>query len=173
MKPSYTNCQNQFFGQVVHNLIPNLTKTVCGKYKVGKLGSVSLLVIIWSTYDSAFSSGALHSVPGSNIAFVVFMSIILFVLFLIIAFYTSKMWLDRPDTVACCYCIPAKSPAIGIPISTVLFAGLTPILQAKLQLPLVLYQGLQILGGTILTTPFQEWVDREERRAAEQRRLTV
>jgi sodium/bile acid cotransporter 7 len=153
--------------------MPNLSKTICGKYKVGKLGSVALLVIIWSTYDSAFSSGALYSVPGHNIAFVVLMSVLMFIVFLSIAFVTSKKWLDRPDTVACCYCIPAKSPAIGIPLSTVLFAGLSPILQAKLQLPLVLYQGLQILAGTILTIPFKDWVERGEKAEVARQRLTV
>jgi sodium/bile acid cotransporter 7 len=91
------------------------------------------------------------------------MSIAMFSLFLAIAFFSAKMWLGRADTVACCYCIPAKTPAMGVPISTVLFVGLTPMLEAKIQLPLVIFQGLQIMAGTILTVPFKRWVDAEEK----------
>jgi sodium/bile acid cotransporter 7 len=122
---------------------------------------VSLLIIIWQTYDSAFSSEALKNINGSNIAFVVFTSIALFSLFLVFSLLTAKMWFGRADTVAICYCVPAKTPAMGVPISTVLFVGLAPMLEAKIQLPLVIYQGLQIMAGTILTVPFRRWVDNE------------
>ncbi|KAF2663091.1 sodium bile acid symporter family protein [Microthyrium microscopicum] len=152
-------------GQAMHNFFPGPVKLLCTTYKLSKLGSMALLIIIWQTYDSAFSSGAIRQVPGSNIAFVVFMSMAMFGLFLLISLYTAKMWLSRADTVACCYCVPAKTPAMGVPISTVLFVGLTPMLEAKLQLPLVLYQGLQIMAGTILTGPFRRWVDSERQEA--------
>ena len=49
-------------------------------------------------------------------------------------------------------------------MSTVLFVGMAPILEAKIQLPLVIYQGLQIMAGTALTTPFSKWVDVERQR---------
>jgi sodium/bile acid cotransporter 7 len=136
---------------------------VCSKYKVSKLGSVSLLIIIWQTYDSAFSSDALKNMKGSNAAFLVFMSLTLFALFLAVAFFTSRLWLGRADTVAVCYCGPAKTPAMGVPISTVLFVGLTPTLEAQIQLPLVIYQGLQIMAGTALAVPFKRWVDSEQK----------
>lgn len=154
---------SQLVGQVVQNLFPNGTKIVCTKYKVSKLGSVALLIIIWQTYDQAFSSKALQSVPGSNIAFIVFMSIALFSLFLLVSLLVSKLWMSRADTVAVCYCVPAKTPAMGVPMSTVLFAGMAPALEAKLQLPLVIYQGLQIMAGTILTMPFGKWVEGEKK----------
>lgn len=57
---------------------------------------------------------------------------------------------------------------MGVPISTVLFVGLAPIVEAKIQLPLVIYQGLQILAGTILTGPFAAWVDRGKKRDEEE-----
>jgi sodium/bile acid cotransporter 7 len=154
---------SQIAGQIVQYLFPNATKTVCTKYKVSKLGSVALLIIIWQTYDQAFSSNALQSVSGSNIAFVVFMSIALFSLFLVVSLLLSKLWMGRADTVAICYCVPAKTPAMGVPMSTVLFVGIAPALEAKLQLPLVIYQGLQIMAGTILTGPFKKWVEGENK----------
>jgi sodium/bile acid cotransporter 7 len=157
----------QIAGQIVQNVFPGPTKTVCTKYKASKLGSMALLIIIWQTYDQAFSSNALQELPASNIAFIVFMSIALFSLLLAVSLVTSKLWMGRADTVAMCYCIPAKTPAMGVPMSTVLFIGLSPALEARLQLPLVIYQGLQIIAGTVLTGPFKKWVDSEKKEEAE------
>jgi solute carrier family 10 (sodium/bile acid cotransporter), member 7 len=126
------------------------------------LGSVALLVIIWQTYDQAFSSDALRKIKTSNILFLIFMSITLFFIFLLVSFYVAKLWLPRADVVACCYCVPGKTPAMGVPLSTVLFVGMTPFLESQIQLPLVIYQGLQIMAGTALITPFKRWVDAEK-----------
>jgi len=78
---------------------------------VGKLGSVALLIIIWQTYDQAFSSDALRTMKVSNVVFLVFMSITLFAFFLLLSLFTSKLWFGKADTVAICYCVPAKTPA--------------------------------------------------------------
>jgi solute carrier family 10 (sodium/bile acid cotransporter), member 7 len=132
---------------------------VCTKYKISKLGSVALLIIIWQTYDQAFSSDALRKIKTSNICFIIFMSIALFFTFLAISFSVSNLWLPRADTVAVCYCVPAKTPAMGVPLSTVLFVGMSPFLESQIQLPLVIYQGLQIMAGTALVPIFRKWVD--------------
>jgi solute carrier family 10 (sodium/bile acid cotransporter), member 7 len=143
----------------VQHFWPKATSTICTKYKISKLGSVALLIIIWQTYDQAFSSDALRTMKTSNVIFLVFMSLGLFTLFLLLSLFTSKILFSKPDTVAICYCVPAKTPAMGVPMSTVLFVGLSPLLEAKIQLPLVIYQGLQIMAGTALTGPFKRWVD--------------
>lgn len=52
---------------------------------------------------------------------------------------------------------------MGVPLTTLMFIGLDPVLQSQLQIPMVVYQGLQILGGSLLTTPFRKWVDMKER----------
>jgi sodium/bile acid cotransporter 7 len=98
-------------GQLVQHFFPNATKTVCTKYKVGKLGSVALLIIIWQTYDQAFSSDALRTMKTSNVLFLIFMSIALFAFFLLLSLFTSKYLFNKADTVAICYCVPAKTPA--------------------------------------------------------------
>ena len=79
-------------------------------WKVSKLSSLALIIIIWSTYDQAFESGAFESVPASNIIFVVFVSFALFIVWLVIAFTTANAWLPAKDVAAVCYCIPAKTP---------------------------------------------------------------
>jgi solute carrier family 10 (sodium/bile acid cotransporter), member 7 len=151
-------------GQLVQHFWPAKTKLYCSTYKLGKLGSVSLLIIIWQTYDSAFSSSALQSMRTSNAVFLVCMSTAFFLTFLALSLLFCKLArFERADTVAVCYCVPAKTPAMGVPMSTVLFVGMSPFIEAQLQLPLVIYQGLQIMAGTILTVPFRKWVDSEKR----------
>jgi solute carrier family 10 (sodium/bile acid cotransporter), member 7 len=93
--------------------------------------------------------------------FVVFVSVALFLLFIGASFFASLLLgLSREDAVSVCYCVPAKTPAMGVPLVMTMFVGLSPLLEAKLQIPMVIFQGLQILGGTVLVRPFARWVDR-------------
>jgi sodium/bile acid cotransporter 7 len=104
-------------------------------------------------------------VRASNILFIVFISVALFGLFLGVAIATSVVWLPREDAVAVCYCVPAKTPAMGVPLVMTMFVGLSPLLEAKLQIPLVIFQALQLLGGTIMIRPFARWIDAGQARA--------
>lgn len=56
------------------------------------------------------------------------------------------------------YIVPAKTPAMGVPLSNVMFAALSPIVESKLQIPLVIFQGLQIAAGSLLTIVFRNWI---------------
>jgi sodium/bile acid cotransporter 7 len=150
-------------GQLVQNLFPTFTKRVIIGWKLSKLSSIALLAVVWQAYDGAFSTGAFTSVKGSNIIFIVFISIALFGLFNCIAFLSSIIWLSKEDTIAVCYCAPAKSVAILVPVSLTLFKGLDPVLQSKLQVPIVIYQGLQVVGGSLLIHPFRHWIEKDAR----------
>ena len=109
---------SKFVGQILQNLFPNATKTVMTTWKFSKVSSLCLLLIVWQTYDQAFESGAFNSVPASNMVFIVFVSIGLFLLWLAISFFTAKLWLAPPDVVAVCYCVPAKTSAMVSIIET-------------------------------------------------------
>lgn len=90
--------------------------------------------------------------------FTVFISIALFVLYFSISFLSSVLWLRKEDTIAVCYCVLAKTPAMGVPLSNVMFVGLTPpMVQSKIQIPMVIYQGLQPVAGSLLTMAFRKW----------------
>lgn len=102
-----------FVGQVVQNVLPKLTKKVMADWKLSKLGSLALLVIIWQTFDQAFETKAFQSVKGDNMVFIVFISIAFYLLWLAVSFFTSLLWLPRKDVVSVCYCVPAKTPAMG------------------------------------------------------------
>ncbi|TLD29741.1 sodium bile acid symporter family protein [Venturia nashicola] len=149
-------------GQIIQNIFPKQTKIIFTRFKLSKLASICLLVLIWQTYDQAFSSRAFQSIKASNIIFIVFMSIALFFIFLAVCFFTSTMWLPRQDTISVCYCVPAKTPAMGVPLANVMFLGLSTQLKSKIQIPMVIYQGLQIVAGSLLTMAFRHWIQPEE-----------
>lgn len=127
-------------GQIIQNIFPKQTKYVFTRFRLSKLGSICLLVIIWQTYDQAFSSGAFLTIKASNVIFIVFISIALFFVFLAVCFFTSTLWLPRQDTISVCYCVPAKTPAMGVPLANVMFIGLSAQLESKIQIPMVIYQ---------------------------------
>ena len=127
-------------------------------WKLSKLSSFSLLIIIWQTYDQAFATGAFTSVKGNNMVFIVFISIVFYLIWSAICISVSSLWLPKEDTIAVAYCVPAKTPAMGVPLATVMFVGLSPILLSKIQVPMVIYQGLQIVAGSLLAIIFRKWV---------------
>ena len=145
-------------GQIVKNLFPGPTKKVFVDWKLSKMPSFALLTLIWQTFDQAFRSGAFKSVKPSNIVFMVFIFIALYFIWLGICFSTSIIWLPRKDTIACCYCCPAKALAMVVSVSAVMFIDLSPIEQSKLQIPAIIYQALQIAIGGVLTIGFRKWI---------------
>ena len=116
-------------------------------------------------YDSAFETGAFTSVKHDNIIFIVFISIAFFLLWTVICVSLSLPWLGKKDTIAVAYCVPAKTPAMGVPLSVVMFSGLTTQTKAEIQIPMVIFQGLQIAGGSLMTIAFRKWIAPDEERA--------
>ena len=149
-------------GQCLQNLFPTATETVMKKWKLSKVAPFCLLTIIWSIYDQAFQSGAFKVITGVNFVFLVFISIALFILWLMVGFWTARFWLSRKDVVAVCYCVPAKTPAMGIPLVQTIYAGLSRLDQSKLLIPMVIFQGLQIAGGSLLVGTFSWWISQAE-----------
>lgn len=96
--------------------------------------------------------------------FIVFISIAIFIMLLTICFFASIAWLPKKDTIAVCYCVPAKTPAMGVPITAVMYVGLSRQNSSKIQIPMVIYQGLQILFSSLLTMAHRRWIREEEER---------
>ena len=137
--------------------------------KFNKIGSLALLTIIWQTFDQAFETRAFTSVKSDNIIFIVFISITYYIIWTIICVSLSVFWLGKEDTIAVAYCVPAKTPAMGVPLSNIMFPGLPAIVASKIQIPMVLFQAFQIAGGSLMTILFQRWIrpDEERKRDAE------
>ena len=149
-------------GQVTRQFFPKACKKVFIEWNLNKVGSICLLVVLWATYDQAFATHSFDHAPASNRVFILFISIALWILFFSITFFSSIIWLPREDVVSLCYCVPAKGIAMGVPLSTTLFAGIDLRLQSKIEIPLVIYQGLQLAFGSILVPIFRKWMDRQK-----------
>ena len=161
-------------GQIMRHFFPKICKKLFVDWKLNKVSSVSLLVLLWSAYDQAFASHAFDTVVASNKIFVVFISVALWIVFFAIAFLSSTIWLPREDVVSICYCVPAKAITMGVPLSTTIFADIDLGLESKIQIPIVIYQGLQLAFGSILIGIFRKWIDAEKKqqRGAEEQENT-
>ena len=101
------------------------------------------------------------------------MSISFYALWVTIAVITSLPWLSKYDTIAVAYCVPAKTPAMGVPLSHVMFTGLSAVTESEIQIPMVLFQGFQILAGSLLTIAFRKWIQPDEERKHAQQQKQV
>lgn len=113
---------------------------------------------MWSAFDGAYATGAFDDIETSNVLFLVIISIALYAIWTLISIALSIPWLNRQDTVAVAYTVPAKTTSIGVPLSEAIFKGLPPMLLAKFQIPIVIFQGLQVAFGSVLTGFFHRWI---------------
>jgi sodium/bile acid cotransporter 7 len=147
-------------GQVTRNLFPKTCKKVFMDWKLNKLGSICLLTLLWATYDQAFATNSFERVSESNMIFIVFISVALWIVFFGITFASTIFWLPREDIISLCMCVPAKGIVMGVPLSTTIFGGIDLALQSRVQIPIVIYQGLQLAFASILVPIFRRWVAR-------------
>lgn len=157
----------------MHNLFPSATKKVFTEWKLSKLASLSLLTLLWSTFDLAFGSGAFQDLKASNMIFIVFISIALFLLWLAICVLTSMPWLDKKDVISIAFCVPAKTPAMGVPLTAVMFTDISTSTSAKMRIPMIIFQAFLISISSLLTIPFRAWVRADEERAEKDRSATL
>lgn len=152
-------------GQIIRHFFPEECNKIFKKNPVIKrIGSLCMLVIIWSTYDQAFSSGAFGTVPASNKIFLVFILLAIWLVYLGISITASLLLFPKKDIVAIAYCVTGKGPATGIPLSISIFSGLGLELESKIQIPIVIYQSLSVGFGSMIIVLFRKWLERDERR---------
>ncbi|KAF2756001.1 sodium bile acid symporter family protein [Pseudovirgaria hyperparasitica] len=152
-------------GQITLALCPNITRTALYKYKLIKLPSLALLTLIWSTYDSAFASHAFAPLPASNIVFTISILAALYLVWAGLAFVLSLTWLAPENVVAVVFVVATKTPAIGVPLTGVLFAGLEEERLDRMRVATVVFQALQALLSGVLCVPLRRWRGRMERRS--------
>lgn len=153
-------------GQLVRRFFPKLVNKVFVEWKIGKFASLAMLTLLWQTFDHAFSTKAFSSVKSSNMIFIVFITVVNYGLWLAISVVLSTFWLDRKDTVAVAMCAPAKTLALGMPLSFLMFSGITALQEAKIQIPMLIFQVLQMGLASLTTIGFRRWVDAAEPKKA-------
>ncbi|GAA5952958.1 hypothetical protein JCM3765_003018 [Sporobolomyces pararoseus] len=188
-----------FVGEVIQYIWPRQTKLVRTKLRLGKVGSLCLLGVVWSTFSTAFYENAFQVLTGEAIAFIVTVNIGLYLLLSVLLFLfarhipfphrikteddkrqktredgkrqkTRGPLFDPETTIALLFCGAAKGAALGAPIVAILYSGLSPQDGATISLPIVLYQGSQIVLGQVTVAILKAWHRRIK--AKDENRLT-
>lgn len=144
-------------GQSILWCAPGMTEKLMNDWGLRKLASLALLVLIWSAYDSAFANGSFSTISAGRVAFVVFLLAGLFVAWMVAAIAGSIAWLGREEVIAAAFCVPAKSPALGMPLIAIMFAGVPKADMAKMYLPMVFFQCIQLGLSGLATIPLRKW----------------
>jgi sodium/bile acid cotransporter 7 len=71
---------------------------------------------------------------------------------------------DKPEAISICFCAPAKTQALGIPLIAAMYTTADDKTRALIQVPMILYTAEQILVGQVLVWLFKRWLrdDKEE-----------
>ncbi|KAG0686900.1 hypothetical protein C6P40_003193, partial [Pichia californica] len=175
-----------FVGQIIQKIIPKQVKWCMSKLMLNKVGTFCLLLIMWSSFSTAFRQNAFTSVSHSSVIMICFFNVGIYLFFTVICFFyarplfiikifphkpdenSSKMykslyWAFRPfyyskkDTVTILLCGPAKTAALGVSLVTSQYGNNNEYL-GQLLVPLVLYQAEQVFTAGILVTFMKKWV---------------
>ncbi|KAK9480816.1 SBF-like CPA transporter family-domain-containing protein [Lipomyces japonicus] len=175
-----------FVGQFLRFLFTSKVKFVAEKLKINKISSACLVLIIWSSFSSCFYTGAFKVTSPQSTALVLMLNIGCYWLFmgttLLIARGSHKLHFknkylesivgffrfNKRDTIALCFVVPAKTPALGVPLINALYnshKNMDEQVKQMLQIPILLYQMEQLCFSQISVGFFKRWV-RDEIEAA-------
>ncbi|KKK21007.1 hypothetical protein P175DRAFT_0466976 [Aspergillus ochraceoroseus IBT 24754] len=160
-------------GQLVRWMWPKKTAHIILKYKIAKVGTVCLLLMIWTTFSSCFATDALQNLSAESIVFVVLFNIALYVFLTAVCFslarpprflaaWTVGKWhvfkqVVPEETIAVCFCGPAKSTALGIPLLYAMWTPLDLFVKSKTSIPVLLYTTEQLCVAHVFVHVFQRW----------------
>ena len=147
-----------------------------GKLYLSKVGSICLLFVVWATFSSCFYFRALESISHESIILVCFLNMGLYLFFTLFSLLVARppihprssfgqkvfLQFSKRDTIAICFCAPAKSVSIGAPLIGVMWgASFSNSVQSLVMVPIVLYQAEQILCGQLVVKLFRRWTQHE------------
>ncbi|KAI3402633.2 hypothetical protein KGF56_004514 [Candida oxycetoniae] len=179
-----------FVGQVVQYMFPKQVKWTVSTFRLGKVGSFMLLLIMFQSFSTAFAQHAFTSVSHESIIFLVFFNIGIYLFFTAFAYVYSRpffvkrlfselpnensswvyrwsywffkpFYYDKKDTVAVMLCGPAKTAALGVSLISSQYGAHNPKLGILL-VPLVLYQAEQVMTANFLVNFMKKWIEYDD-----------
>ncbi|OQE86110.1 hypothetical protein PENNAL_c0022G03370 [Penicillium nalgiovense] len=115
---------------------------------------------------------ALQTLSAQSIVFVVLFNIILYITLTAVCFFcsrppqifSSRHWskpifkrMSAEETIAVCFCGPAKSTALGIPLLYAMWQPVDLFIKAKTSVPVLLYTTEQICVAHLFVQLFRWW----------------
>lgn len=184
-----------FVGQIVQNVFPSQTKWCLTTFKLSKVGSFMLLLIMFQSFSTAFAQHAFTSVSHISIIFLVFFNIGIYLFFTVICFFYSRpkfiliifkeelnethskfyrycykifrpFYYNKKDTVAIMLCGPAKTAALGVSLVSSQYGSTSPNL-GKILVPLVLYQAEQVMTAQVLVRFMKKWIHYDDPKSSD------
>lgn len=175
-----------FVGQVCQNVFPKQTKWTLTTFKLNKVGSFMLLLIMFASFSTAFYQDAFNEVSHASIIFICFFNVGIYLFFTVLSYLYSRprfilhifrepvtehssllyrvsyrifrpFYYNRKDTVSVMLCGPAKTAALGVSLVSSQYGAHNPNLGILL-VPLVLYQAEQVMTANFLTHLMKKWV---------------
>jgi solute carrier family 10 (sodium/bile acid cotransporter), member 7 len=143
---------------------------------LGKLGGICLLLVIWAAFSSCFYYQALKNISHESVILVCFLNVGLYIFFTLFSLLIARPPIfprshilhkvfyrfSKHDTIAICFCAPAKSVSIGVPLIGAMWgAEFSNSVQSLVMVPVILYQAEQILCGQIAVILFRRWLNDE------------
>ncbi|OXG12881.1 sodium/bile acid cotransporter 7-B/bile acid cotransporter 7-B [Cryptococcus neoformans A2-102-5] len=80
-----------FVGQVILNVFPRQTKWVATTFRLPKVSTFLLLLLIWSVFSTQFQAGAFESISYISVIFICFVNFGLYVVFTGICVYFTRL----------------------------------------------------------------------------------
>jgi len=174
-----------FVGQVLQNIFPSQVKTFLRVTKFNKVGSFCLILVMFSSFSTAFYQDAFTSVPKASIIFLVFFNIGIYLFFTSICFIMARpffilklfpeeptsqstmlyklsykifrpFYYSRSDTITVMFCGAAKTAALGVSLISSQYGDNFEYL-GRLLVALVLYQSEQVITAQVLVNFFKKW----------------
>lgn len=183
-------------GQVLQNLFLKQVNWCLATFRLNKVGTFMLLLIMWESFCTAFRQNAFTSVPKESIILIVFFNVGIYLFFTVLCFLYSRpyfllllfpeqpnekstrwykysynifrpFYYSRQDTVTILLCGPAKTAALGVSLVTSQYGGDNENL-GRLLVPLVLYQAEQVFCAGLMTPFFKKWIHADPDRKKEE-----
>jgi solute carrier family 10 (sodium/bile acid cotransporter), member 7 len=137
------------------------------------VGSICLLLVIWAAFSSCFYYHALENISHQSIMLVCFLNVGLYIFFTLFSLLIARPPIrprshilhrvfyrfSKCDTIAICFCAPAKSVSIGAPLIGVMWGpDFSDSVRSLVMVPIILYQAEQVLCGQIAVVLFRRWL---------------
>ncbi|CAN8097214.1 unnamed protein product [Discula destructiva] len=176
-------------GQAVRILFEKQVTWCVTHLHIGKISTLFLCTLVWTTFSNAFMTGTLYTMPKSSILFNIFMNMALYILFTIICFvlarpphnlvkraiasrlasrsiprcvrhFITPRQMSKEQAIAVCFCGAAKTTGVGIPLVAAMWAGHSPEIRAAIAIPVLLYTMEQVFLAQILVYVFKWYLKR-------------
>ncbi|KAF3180335.1 hypothetical protein TWF788_006848 [Orbilia oligospora] len=170
-------------GQLIQGYLGfEITSKWVKKLFLNRISTFCLTLLVWTAFSSCFATGSLQKMPKEFLVLVIFVNIGLYISFTSLCVLLSKVrilypsfkWqerrlymsrsrvLDRGVFIAICFCAPAKTTGLGLPIVTAMWTRYPEEMKAKIQIPVVLYTIEQIFIAQMLVWWFSRLKEAQE-----------